>query len=475
MVKHIANYQEFVKVSAMRINLNRCLRAGWLAVLVVTQVGLVAAAKDTPPKKPNIVFILADDLGYGDVACYGCPDTRTPNIDRLAREGIKMTSYYSNAPECSPTRTAFLTGRYQHRVGGLECAIGNGNVGRYDDAIRLRDSHDLGLPASEITLARILKSAGYATAIAGKWHLGYEPKFLPEQHGFDTWFGPIGGGADYFFHTEPEGLSALYRNGKPVQSEGYTTDLITREAVEKVHQLAGKPFFLYVAYTAPHTPLQDPASRPEKALGDADWNKGTRETYAKIVERLDQGVGKILEELDARGLRDNTLVVFTSDNGGTKIGRNAPYSGNKGGLFEGGIRVPCVIRWPGKLPAGKVSEQIGITMDFARSFVRIADASQPSGRTWDGIDLLSKLEHNDPVEPRTLFWRIRRGENTWRAVREGNLKYVSKQEGRKMQEYLFDLGSDILEKNNLLTNKADETLRLKTLLAGWEKEVKPNR
>ena len=182
--------------------------------------------------RPNIVLIMADDLGYGDVGCYGCSDIRTSAIDSLAVEGVRFTTFYANAPECTPTRTALLTGRYQHRVGGLECALGIGNVGRYDDAIRLRQTNDLGLPAKETSIARILKSAGYATAICGKWHLGYEEKFSPNHHGFDHAFYALGGGMDYFHHVEPppSNMHALYLNGKPVRRKGYFTDLLTDEA-----------------------------------------------------------------------------------------------------------------------------------------------------------------------------------------------------------------------------------------------------
>jgi len=192
----------------------------------------VSAQAQRRRKKPNIIFILADDLGYGDLGCYGRKDIRTPAIDGIAAEGVKFTQYYSNGPECSPTRTAFLTGRYQQRVGGLECAIGNGNVGRYDDAIRLRETNDLGLPVEETSIARMLKDAGYATAITGKWHLGYEPKFAPNLHGFDHAFYAIGGGMDYFHYIDTVYSYYLFQNGKPIRREGYFTDLATDEAVK---------------------------------------------------------------------------------------------------------------------------------------------------------------------------------------------------------------------------------------------------
>ncbi|MHC4435606.1 MAG: sulfatase-like hydrolase/transferase [Planctomycetota bacterium] len=201
--------------------------------------------------KPNIVFILADDLGYGDLGCYGRKDIRTPVIDRIASEGVKFTQYYANGPECSPTRAAFLTGRYQHRVGGLECAIGNGNVGRYDDAIRLRETHDLGLPVEETSIARMLKMAGYTTAITGKWHLGYEPKFAPHLHGFDYAFYAIGGGMDYFHYIDNVASYYLFQNGKPIRRKGYFTDLATDEAVNFVDKHADRTLLSLCAVHGP--------------------------------------------------------------------------------------------------------------------------------------------------------------------------------------------------------------------------------
>jgi arylsulfatase A-like enzyme len=423
----------------------------------------------------NIVLIMADDLGYGDLGCYGCKDIRTPAIDGLAAEGVRFTSFYSNAPECTPTRTALLTGRYQQRVGGLECALGIGNVGRYDDAIRLRETHDLGLPADETSIARMLKDAGYATAISGKWHLGYEPKFFPLKHGFDSWFGPVGGATDYFHHVEYTGQPALYENDKPVQREGYLTDLITDEAVKSIRQRRNKPFFLYVAYTAPHTPYQGPDDKKPEPVAQADYNKGSRETFAAMVERMDQGIGRILESLDDAGLADNTLVIFMSDNGANRTGDNSPFSGFKGNLFEGGIRVPCIAKWPGVLAKGAVSHQPCMTMDFSRSIVRAAGTKPPAAREFDGMDILQAVATNQPVRKRTLFWRARRGQWTRKAVRDGYLKYISLRNGDSVKEYLFNLESDPAEKNNLLGEQPDDVRRLKTLLRNWEQEVKHKR
>ncbi len=429
--------------------------------------------RGTKSQRPNIVLILADDLGYGDIGCYGCEDTRTPNIDRIAAEGVRFTSFYSNGPECSPTRTALLTGRYQHRVGGLECAIGTGNVGRYDDAIRLRQTHDLGLPASEISIAKMLQSAGYAAGVCGKWHLGYEPKFFPSNHGFDYWFGPVGGATDYFHHCESTGQPAVYRNGEVVNREGYLTDLITEESVDFIRRSARRPFFLYVAYTAPHTPYLGPNDKRPAYVLESDYNKGSRDTYIAMVERMDQGVGAILNALRDNGLAENTLVIFMSDNGATNMGRNAPFSGNKGNVFEGGIRVPCVAKWPGVLRPGTTSDQACMTMDFSRSIVRVA-GTRPA-RPFDGIDVLKVVETGGPVQSRTLFWRARRGEWTRKAVRDGAMKYIILDDAGKTQEYLFDLAADPQEKSNLLGGQPETVKRLRQLLLQWEDSVRPRR
>src|SRR6476620_44819 len=329
-------------------------------------------------------------MGYGHLGCYGCVDIRTPHIDSLAKQGVRLTSFYSNGPECSPTRTALMTGRYQHRVGGLECAIGLGNVGRYDDAIRLANQHQLGLPVERSVLARALKDAGYATAICGKWHLGYEPQFLPLKHGFDFAFGPLGGNIDYFHHHEPGGKPMLYQNDQPVERKGYMTDLIAEEACSFLRRTK-QPFFLYVPFNAPHSPFQGPNDGGQPPLTSENMIRGSREKYVEMVERLDDRVGTILKTVDEIGAADNTLVIFASDNGGPNFSRNDPLSGRKGTTYEGGIRVPCILRWPDTLPAGKESSQVGITMDLTASILNLAGAKPLPYQPLDGIDLVDHL------------------------------------------------------------------------------------
>jgi len=440
-----------------------------------------AAGERAAPGRPNIVLILADNLGYGDLGCYGCPDIRTPAIDRLASEGVRLKSYYAGGPECTPSRTALMTGRYPQRVGGLECAIGSGHVGRYDDAIRLRAKNELGLPPRENTLVLGLKQAGYTAVGLGKWHLGYDKKFLPPAHGFDYFLGTLGGTVDYFYHTEPNGDPALFENDRLVRRDGYLTDMVTEGAVKFLQgRDKRKPFFLYLPYTAPSAPHQHPDHKPPapkvvKAWDSNEWQQGTREVYGVMVERLDQSVGKVLAALDEAGLRANTLVIFASDNGGYALARNDPFRGRASELLEGGIRVPCIVRWPGVLPHGMVTDRPAMTFDLTASILRAARARVPDGRRLDGIDIFREIRESRPLSGRALFWRARRADRTWRAVRRGTLKYVSRQEGKEVEEHLYDLAADPGEKKDLLAARPEDARRLKKLLSHWETEVRPGR
>ncbi len=429
--------------------------------------------------KPNIIFILADDMGYADLSGYGAPDAKTPNIDKLAAEGVKFTNFYANGPECSPSRTAFLTGRYPQRVGGLECAIGTGNVGRYDDAIRLAGKSDLGLPGDMAVLAPALKKEGYRNAIFGKWHMGYEAKFNPLDQGFDEFVGFLGGNVDYFHHVELSDLPVYYSGRKAIKREGFTTHLITEDAIEFLNRQKnkpGKPFFLYVPHAAPHFPFQAPDG-PTKLPTKEQWTQGSRSTYVKMLEDLDQQVGRLLKTLEDNQQASNTLVVFASDHGAMKPGLNTPWRDFKGTLFDGGIRVPCIARWPGKIKPGQVSNQIGTLMGLTRSFMAIAGAQPQQGMASDGIDILDHVIQGKEDVMRTLFWRARRGERTWWAVRDGDLKYLKKTEAGETEEWLFDLAEDPSEKDNLLDRAAGKAAArvLQKKLVKWEIEVKPVR
>ncbi|MFP6692826.1 MAG: sulfatase-like hydrolase/transferase, partial [Pirellulales bacterium] len=379
--------------------------------------------------RPNIVFILADDLGYGDLGCYGHPTAKTPVIDQLAREGVRFTQHYANGPECSPTRTAFLTGRYQQRCGGLECAIGTGNVGRYDDAIRLAEKRQLGLPAGQAVLPSALKQPGYACGVFGKWHLGYEPQFNPMEHGWDTFFGYMGGNVHYFNHRELSDLHVLFRGRLPVYEAGYMTHLITDSSLEFIARNKDRPFFLYISHESPHFPFQGPGDG-KKVVDKTNWTRPDAKAYVAMLEDLDREVGRVLAALKKNKLENDTLVIFVSDNGGfAGAAHMGPLNGAKSTTLEGGIRVPLIIRWPGHIRPGTTSHQVCATFDLTRSILNLAEAEVPAGKL-DGFDLVEHITGDKADFARTLFWRAKRGERTWSAVRAGDLKYVRKSEGR---------------------------------------------
>ena len=456
-------------------------KVGGLPLVVFLTLGTVGGVEARDSESvggplPHIVVIVADDLGWGDLGCYGCPDIRTPCLDRLAAEGIRFTQLYANGPECTPTRTAFFTARYQQRVGGLECAIGVGNVGRYDDAERLAQQRQLGLPPEEATVTQVLAAAGYRLVAVGKWHLGYEYHFLPRRFGFEYYFGCLGGAVDYFHHVEPDGTPMLYENDDRVRREGYMTDLITGKAVDVIkNHMDPRPLFLYVAYTAPHSPYQAPGQKPPWPVPPEEQNKGTREVYKAMVERMDLGIGQILDALAERDMVRNTLVIFFSDNGGTGPGRNAPFRGGKGGLFEGGIRVPGIVRWPGVLPSGRVYRYPVMTFDLSCSILRAVKAPLPAGHWCDGIDIFSYVAAEEPPPDRPLFWRARRGNRTWKAVRLGDWKYILRIDGQKKEEFLFNLANDPTEEQNLWAEEPERVNMLRSLLEAWERDVRSKR
>lgn len=425
---------------------------------------------------PNIVFILADDMGYGDIAGYGAPDIRTPHLDRLAAEGVRFTQFYGGGPECTPSRTAFLTGRYPERVGGMECAIGVGNVGRYDHAINLANRNDLGLPPAKAVLAPALKHAGYTNAIIGKWHMGYESGFNPLEQGFDTFWGFLGGFVDYFRHRELSDLHVLYRNRDPIEAEGYMTRLITDQSIDFIQRNHDRPFFLYAAYSAPHFPFQGPGDESEKMPDTwAEVLAGTRETYVEMMGEFDAEIGRLLQALEDTGVARRTIVVFMSDHGAMPPGRNLPFSNWKTTLFEGGLRVPAIVRWPGRIKAGTISHQPGWIMDFTASFLRAAGAAVPHGMPLDGMDILRHVERGQADHDRTFFWRFRREDVTWWGIRDGDLKYIRRQDAGEVDEWHFNLAADPAELHNLVSDRSHDAARFRRMLDRWEAEVHTTR
>jgi len=411
-------------------------------------------------EQPNIVFIMADDLGYGDLGCYGATDIETPHLDRLASEGVRMTDFYANGAVCSPTRIAFLTGRYQQRL-GMDNALYYQEMGR-------------GLPVDGLTIGDALGSAGYVTGLSGKWHVGYDYERQPNQQGFHHFFGLLGGNHHYFEHMDRIGVADLWLNNEPIQREGYTTDLITEDAIAFIERERESPFFLFVSHAAPHFPWQGPDDvakviRPKHK----SWQLGDRETYIAMVERMDEGIGQILAKIESAGLREKTLVVFTSDNGGHIYSSNAPFREGKSSIWEGGTRVPCIARWPGVLTAGEVSNQVGITMDWTVTMRRLAGlGSDPGGE--DGIDLMPLLTGELPRQSRTLFWKrkkgpVRKSIEEGRAVRQGAWKFVEESEGG--EQFLYNLESDPGETVDRIAEHPELAMTLSNLIDNWEAEV----
>ncbi len=409
-------------------------------------------------KQPNVVFILVDDLGYADVGAFGSKEIRTPHIDRLARDGARLTQCYAGAPVCTPTRASFITGLYPART-GLEWAL-------------QRDERDPGLKPTDGSLPRLLKNAGYATGMFGKWHLGFKPEFSPNAHGFDEFFGMLGGSDDMYAHRGVTGEPDLYENGKLVEREGYLTDLFAERAAAFIDAHKAGPFFLYLPFNAVHFPFQAPG-KPNQLRTAETWQSGGRKDYVAMMERVDWGIGLVMKALERNGLGRDTLVLFTSDNGGDRLSDNGALFHHKATLWEGGIRVPCIARWPGVVAAGSTSAQPAITMDFTASILAAAGVSAP--RKLDGIDLVPVLARKSKPAPRTLYWRITGVDRKQKAVRMGPWKYIREGEGTTARkELLFDVERDPSERRELGYKHPEMMPKLRQLMADWEAELAKN-
>lgn len=411
--------------------------------------------------RPNILFILADDLGWGDLSCYGRPDYRTPNLDRLAQQGMRFTNAYSAAPVCTPTRVGFLTGRYPARlpVGLMEPITERKELGELVKTIGLSPDHP--------TVSSLIKAAGYDTALIGKWHLGYLPVFGPLKSGFDEFFGIMSGAGDFFSHKDMAGDADLFENDVPVERAGYITDLLTDRAVVYIRRPHKEPFYLSLHYTAPHWPWEGPKDEEfSKKLGlgpEAFRSGGSLKVYAEMMKSLDDGVGKVLASLKAAGLERNTLVIFTSDNGGERFSYNWPFSGQKLNVREGGIRVPGIVRWPGVAVAESTSDQPIITMDWSATMIAAAGAKPDPKYPLDGEDLRSVFGGKRAPYDRSFFWRTR----SQGAARSGKWKYI--REGGN--EFLFDLSIDEREQANYRSIEPQILERLRGEFNSWESGV----
>lgn len=409
------------------------------------------AAFAAPRSKPNIILILADDLGYGDLGCYG--GMPTPSLDKLAAGGTRFTDFHSSGAVCSPTRAGLMTGRYQQRAGIAE-------------VIYAATARDHGMSTSEITFPKLLRNAGYRTGMFGKWHLGYLPKFNPVHHGFNEFRGYVSGNVDYFSHVDQAGYADWWNGDKLEPEEGYVTDLITKHGVRFVEQNKSRAFFLYLAHEAVHSPYQGPEDKAFREVGKlknqpkADY----KPAFRQMLESMDRSVGAVVEAVRRAGIERDTLIVFVSDNGGTRMSSNGPLNGFKGSVWEGGHRVPAIAYWPGQISA-RQSAETAITLDLFPTFLNVAGAVKPD-RKLDGMSLLPHLTKATPLGERTLFW----GHADQRAMRHGRWKLVLIPGA---EPALFDLVADVGEKRNLAGSQPARVKSMMSAIAAWEKEVTP--
>ncbi|MDE3061572.1 MAG: sulfatase-like hydrolase/transferase [Acidobacteriota bacterium] len=403
---------------------------------------------------PNIVFILADDLGYADVSCYGRPDLSTPNIDALAARGTRFLQAYANSAVCSATRTALITGRYQDR---LDIGLDEPLAGR-----------DTGLPPDHPTLPSLLRKAGYGTTLVGKWHLGLLPKYGPLQSGYDHFYGFRGGACDYYDHAD-----SLWDGDVKIHDAGYLTDLLGSHAVNVVngYAKAGKPFLLSLHFNAPHWPWEAPGDEAEskRLAGHShfDFDGGSQKTYERMIEELDLQVGRVVQALHANGIAENTIIIFTSDNGGERYADTWPFTGRKTELLEGGLRIPAIISWPKHIPVAQTTNQVGISMDWLPTLLAAAGAAPDPAYPSDGLNLLPMLVGNAAPIPRKLFWRYKG--NAQRAVRDGDMKFLKILDNT----FLFNVVEDPMERANLKERQKDVYDRLVAEWFSWNATMLP--
>jgi len=425
---------------------------------------------DPTDLSPNIVLILADDLGYGDLGCYGSELNQTPNIDRLAKEGLRFTDFHSNGSMCTPTRAALLTGRYQQRLGA-----------KFEGPLSGKSDVQTGMPLQAVTMAEVLKQSGYATGMFGKWHLGYQPPFLPTRQGFDTFVGLTSGDGDHHTHVDRSGRPDWWSQENKIQEEGYTADLLTDHAIRFIEENQNKPFFIYLPHLAIHFPWQGPSDPPHREVGTDYWNdkwgiipdrSNVAPHIKAMVESLDANVGRLMEALDRLHLDERTLVVFMSDNGGYRyygethqnISSNGTLSGQKGTLWEGGHRVPAIARWTGRIKPGETDETV-MGFDLFPTFLSLtANQLTISGLNLDGIDVSRLLLRREPLPDRTLFWR----DGNEFAVRSGPWKLLHPGD---QQFRLFDLYHDPEEKHDVASLRTDQVRRMLNRFKAWEAEM----
>jgi arylsulfatase A-like enzyme len=432
-------------------NLFLCLQTLRCALVIFLSAFLFTAWSDAAePRRPNIILIVADDLGYADLSCQGSREVVTPHIDALARDGTRFTNAYVTCAVCSPSRAAILTGRYQQRFGF-----------EFNPARAAHTPESFGLPLSEKTLADVLKASNYKTGLVGKWHLGLAERFHPMRRGFDEFFGFLHGSHSYLY-PNAEKANPILHGTESVNEQEYLTDAFTREAVAFINRHKDEAFFLFLSYSAVHSPMESP---PQKYLDRfIHISEQRRRTFAAMLAAMDDGIGAVAAELQKLRIEENTLIVFMSDNGGPtplNTSRNDPLSGMKGELLEGGIRVPLIVRWKDRLPAGQVSKEIVSSLDLFPTMLSVAGARPPSSLSLDGINMLPIIKGETARSPRdTLFWRY--GEK-WSAVRRDNWKLLRRGESLS----LFDLAADPTEQHDVKDIHAEIAKELSAAYAKW--------
>jgi arylsulfatase A-like enzyme len=432
-------------------------------------------------RPPNIVLIVSDDQGYNDLGCYGGAEIKTPNLDQLADGGTRLRSFYVTWPACTPSRGSLLTGRYPQRNGTYDM-FRNDLVD--NDYLYPKDEYAVswemigGMDTREVLIPRILKKAGYVSGIFGKWDLGQLRRYLPLQRGFDEFYGFTNTGIDYWTH-ERYGVPSMYRGNEPTTEDKgtYTTDLFRREALKFIEKHKDHPFFCYVPFNAPHgaSNLERPRPGAQAPLQyirahygqydpkEANSRRAKRIRYMAAVTYMDEAIGQMMDLLEKHGLQQNTIVIFFSDNGGSGSGDNTPLRGGKSRMFEGGLRVPCIVRWPGVVPTGSVCDEFLNSMDILPMLCGAAGIRPPEGVKLDGFDMAPVLAGKQKSPRKEMFWQ-RRGD---RAARVGNYKWVESSRGSG----LFDLSSDIGEQHDLSKEKSEVLSMVKSRFAAWEKRM----
>jgi arylsulfatase A-like enzyme len=434
----------------------------YMLLMIISFAGCTTKEKgriEIAVQKPNIILIMADDLGYGSLSSYGSETISTPHLDKMAREGIKFTDFHSNGAVCSPTRAALLTGKYQQRVG-------------IEGVVTAKSHRDVGLAIEEVTFADALKEEGYVTGIMGKWHLGYPERLNPIHQGFDEFKGYVSGNVDYHSHIDQEAYEDWWWQNKLRKEKGYSTDLITKHSIAFINKHKEVNFLLYIPHESPHGPFQGRGSQAYRVIGDntiPNPEKNIKGIYKEMIEVMDEGIGEVIATLQELELDKKTLVIFCSDNGPAAQGSSGGLRGAKGSVWEGGHRVPAIAWWPETIKPNQVIDETIMTMDLFPTMLSLSGSSKKLNL--DGVSISDLLIKNQPLEKRDLFWRhfSNDGHHQSAAVRSGNWKLI--RNGKNRIPELFNLQTDLFEKTDLASSHVKLRDELIQKLKTWERET----